>query len=159
MDAVQAPLLALGVLVASGVEPDKSLQVVSSAWEHGYRGDDLKRLGKALGRLGQGGEGPSGGCGGPGARPHRQRHRAGPRVPGAGRPGGSQDGPYPPGMGPGETPVNPGGRGSDPRSPGTPSAATSTRTPGRRHRSGLNTLDPKTISRLQRAASPPGGVC
>ncbi len=119
MDAVQAPLLALGVLVASGVEPDKSFQVVSSAWEHGYRGDDLKRLGKALGRLGQAGQGPPedvvdhvlaliGSDTGP--------ERVFQGLDDLGGPDGS----YPPGMGPGETPVNPRGPGQRPQTPGTP---------------------------------------
>jgi hypothetical protein len=119
MDAVQAPLLALGVLVASGVEPDKSLQVVSSAWEHGYRGDDLKRLGKALGRLGQGGEGPP-----EDVVDHVLAlidSNTGPERVFQGLDDlGGQEGAYPPGMGPGETPVNPRGPGQRPQEPGNP---------------------------------------
>lgn len=119
LDAVQAPLLALGVLVASGVEPDKSFQVVSSAWEHGYRGDDLKRLGKALGRLGQGGEGPP-----EDVVDHVLALIGNDTGPDRIFQGlddlGGQESPYPPGMGPGETPVNPRGPGQRPQDPGTP---------------------------------------
>jgi hypothetical protein len=56
---VQAPILTLGILVASGIAPDKSLEVVDTAWESGYRGENLERLGKALGRRGHEGEPPS----------------------------------------------------------------------------------------------------
>jgi len=45
------------VLVASGVNPDKSWDVVLTAWQSGYRGEDLERLGKALGRLSRDGQG------------------------------------------------------------------------------------------------------
>jgi hypothetical protein len=51
LEAVQAPLLTLGVLVSSGVAPAKSVEVVDSAWKHGFRGQDLERLGKAVSRL------------------------------------------------------------------------------------------------------------
>jgi hypothetical protein len=58
LEAAQAPALAMGVLVASGVETARSWEVVRSAWESGYRGEDLERLGKALGRLSRDGQGP-----------------------------------------------------------------------------------------------------
>lgn len=58
VEAAQAPVLALGVLVASGATPEKSWEVVSAAWRNGYRGEDLERLGKALGRLSRDGQGP-----------------------------------------------------------------------------------------------------
>ena len=58
MEAAQAPVLALGVLVASGATPEKSWEVVNAAWRNGYRGEDLERLGKALGRLSRDGQGP-----------------------------------------------------------------------------------------------------
>jgi hypothetical protein len=58
VEAAQAPVLALGVLVASGANPEKSWEVVNAAWRNGYRGEDLERLGKALGRLSRDGQGP-----------------------------------------------------------------------------------------------------
>ena len=58
LQAVQAPVLILGVLAASGLQPDKSAALVHCAWKHGYRGSTLERLGKALGRLGRDGEAP-----------------------------------------------------------------------------------------------------
>jgi hypothetical protein len=54
--AVRHPLFALGVLAASGVAPDRCFEVVSVAWDHGYRGDDLERLGRDLGQLAASGE-------------------------------------------------------------------------------------------------------
>jgi hypothetical protein len=51
LEAVQSPLLTLGVLVSSGVAPGKSMEVVDMAWKRGYRGESLERLGKAVGRL------------------------------------------------------------------------------------------------------------
>lgn len=59
IEPAQAPVLALGILVAAGITPEKSLEVVDVAWVHGYRGGDLERLGKALGRLGRDGTPPS----------------------------------------------------------------------------------------------------
>ena len=59
IEPAQAPMLALGILVAAGVGQEKSLEVVGAAWTHGYRGGDLERLGKALGRLGRDGTPPS----------------------------------------------------------------------------------------------------
>lgn len=58
VEAAQAPVLALGVLVASGATPEKSWEVVNAAWRNGYRGEDLERLGKSLGRLSRDGQGP-----------------------------------------------------------------------------------------------------
>lgn len=51
MGEVESPVLTLGILVSSGIQPERSLEVVSVAWNHGYRGNDLERLGKAVGRL------------------------------------------------------------------------------------------------------------
>lgn len=59
IEAVQAPMLTLGILVASGIAPDKSMEVVNTAWTHGYRGNNLERLGKSVGRLGRDGQAPS----------------------------------------------------------------------------------------------------
>jgi hypothetical protein len=56
---LNAPMLTLGILVASGIRPEKSIEVVDAAWSHGYRGPTLERLGKALGRVGQDGGTPS----------------------------------------------------------------------------------------------------
>ncbi len=58
VEAAQAPVLALGVLVASGANQDRSWEVVNAAWNNGYRGEDLERLGKALGRFSRDGQGP-----------------------------------------------------------------------------------------------------
>jgi hypothetical protein len=55
---LNSPILTLGILVSSGISPDKSLEVIDAAWTHGYRGPTLERLGKALGRLGQDGQAP-----------------------------------------------------------------------------------------------------
>lgn len=57
--AVQAPVLTLGILVSAGIAPGKSLEVVDTAWMHGYRGSNLERLGKSVGRLGRDGQAPS----------------------------------------------------------------------------------------------------
>lgn len=48
---LSSPILTLGILVASGVTPDQSLTVVATAWESGYRGPALERLGTAVGVL------------------------------------------------------------------------------------------------------------
>lgn len=56
---LQAPVLTLGLLVASRVDPAQSYEVVSSAWHHGFRGRDLERLGKLVGELGRGGRAPT----------------------------------------------------------------------------------------------------
>ncbi len=48
---VEAPLLTLGLMVAAGVAPDRSQELVSAAWARGFRGGDLERLGKTVGRL------------------------------------------------------------------------------------------------------------
>ena len=58
IEAIEAPILTLGILVASGISADQSMEVVDAAWVHGYRGVNLERLGKALGRLGREGDGP-----------------------------------------------------------------------------------------------------
>ncbi len=57
VDAAQAPVLALGVMAASGVRPEKCWEVVDAAWRNGYRGEDLERLGRAIGRLSRNGQG------------------------------------------------------------------------------------------------------
>ncbi len=49
LNSVQAPLLAMGVLSASGVDPDRSMDLVSQAWSHGIRGPELEQLGKTVG--------------------------------------------------------------------------------------------------------------
>lgn len=59
LSAVEAPVLTLGLLASSGLTPARSLEVVDAAWNHGYRGDSLERLGKALGTLGSEGHAPS----------------------------------------------------------------------------------------------------
>ena len=51
LNEIESPVLTLGVLVASGIQAERSLEVVSVAWDHGYRGNDLERLGRAVGRL------------------------------------------------------------------------------------------------------------
>jgi len=60
LTAVEAPILTLGLLASSGLTPARSLEVVDAAWNHGYRGENLERLGKALGTLGNDGRAPSG---------------------------------------------------------------------------------------------------
>lgn len=47
-EAAQAPVLTLGMLVASGLSTETSFDVVNAAWTKGYRGEPLERLGKAL---------------------------------------------------------------------------------------------------------------
>jgi hypothetical protein len=47
-DAARAPVLTLGMLVASGLSPETSFDVVNTAWTKGYRAEPLERLGKAL---------------------------------------------------------------------------------------------------------------
>jgi hypothetical protein len=60
VEAAQAPVLTLGILVSSGIPADKSVKVIDAAWSRGYRGDDLERLGKAVGGLGREGNAPAG---------------------------------------------------------------------------------------------------
>lgn len=52
---IQAPLLAMGILVSSGIEADRSLTLVSNAWGRGIRGDDLELLGKTVGSFARNG--------------------------------------------------------------------------------------------------------
>lgn len=52
-------VLALGLLASGGIPPEGSLEVVSVAWQHGYRDSDLEKLGCDLGSLGRPGEPPS----------------------------------------------------------------------------------------------------
>jgi hypothetical protein len=54
-----APVLAVGCLVGGGIEPEASLEVVRTAWNHGYRGEELERLGRDLGSLGRSGHAPA----------------------------------------------------------------------------------------------------
>jgi len=58
LTAAHAPLFTLGILVASGVGPDRSLDLVANAWDHGIRGGELERLGKTVGSFSRNGEGP-----------------------------------------------------------------------------------------------------
>jgi hypothetical protein len=53
-----APVLAVGCLVAGGLRTEASMDVVRTAWTHGYRGSDLEKLGRDLGGLGSKGQGP-----------------------------------------------------------------------------------------------------
>ncbi len=45
---MEAPVLALGCLVAGGITPDRSLEVIETAHAHGMRGPDLERIGRDL---------------------------------------------------------------------------------------------------------------
>jgi len=54
----KAAVLAAGCLVAGGVESGTSVDLVRTAWTHGYRGTDLEQLGRDLGSLGRDGQGP-----------------------------------------------------------------------------------------------------
>ena len=53
-----APVLALGVMVTAGLSADRSADVVRTAWNHGYRGGELQRLGQDLAALGRDGKAP-----------------------------------------------------------------------------------------------------
>jgi len=114
-----APVLAMGCLVGGGAEAAASLQLVQTAWVHGYRGADLEKLGRDLGALGRDGHGPSPelmqrvmGMIRDGAEHERLfrdlDHLRGPERPGPGA--------HPPGMMPGEDPTHmgPGGPPQDP---------------------------------------------
>lgn len=57
-----APVLTLGVLVLAGISPDRSLEVLQTAWVHGYRGEDLQRLGQDLAARSAGPKGPPDGA-------------------------------------------------------------------------------------------------
>lgn len=59
LSELESPVLTLGILVASGIQAERSLEVVSVAWDHGYRGNDLERLGRAVGRLRHEGDAPN----------------------------------------------------------------------------------------------------
>jgi hypothetical protein len=48
VDALHAPVLTFGTLVASGLPSETSFNVVNAAWTKGYRGEPLERLGAAL---------------------------------------------------------------------------------------------------------------
>lgn len=120
IQAVQAPVLTLGMLAASSLQPDKAMDLVNCAWKHGYRGNMLEKLGKALGRLGHDGAAP----------PERAVERvlammdenAGPERVFQGleeMAGASQDEPYPPAVEPGRGRVQhprPGRESQKPRS-------------------------------------------
>jgi hypothetical protein len=56
--AASAPVLAVGSLVACGMGSGPSVELTRTAWEHGFRGFDLERLGRDLASLGRAGEGP-----------------------------------------------------------------------------------------------------
>jgi len=47
--AARAPVLAIGCLASGGIGPDRSFEVIETAWKHGYRGGDLERIGRDLG--------------------------------------------------------------------------------------------------------------
>jgi len=57
--AAQAPVLTLGILTASGLSHETSFELVATAWDKGYRGDSMERLGKALGTANPEGGAPS----------------------------------------------------------------------------------------------------
>jgi len=117
----RAPVLAMGCLVAGGLEPAASLDLVRTAWAHGYRGSDLEQLGRELGSLGGAGQGPP---------PEVVRHVLDSIRSGADRErlfhhlealcgGGSPGrGPHPPGTRPGEDPSEMHGPGGPPQDPG-----------------------------------------
>jgi hypothetical protein len=48
LEASQAPLLSLALMVDAGVESSHSLEMITFAWDRGYRGDDLARLGRSV---------------------------------------------------------------------------------------------------------------
>jgi hypothetical protein len=56
--AAAAPVLAIGCLAASGMAPDRSAEFVREAWERGFRGMELERLGRDVAGLGHPGQGP-----------------------------------------------------------------------------------------------------
>jgi hypothetical protein len=49
---VRAPILALSFLVYAGVDDERSFELVSTAWDQGYRGANLERLGETVVKLG-----------------------------------------------------------------------------------------------------------
>ncbi len=59
LEAARAPLYVVGVLAASGLDARQSLDFVSTAWNHGYRGRDLERLGSQVGTIMADGDGES----------------------------------------------------------------------------------------------------
>lgn len=50
---IRSPILAMSFLVYAGVDDDRSFELVSTAWDQGYRGPNLERLGESVVRLGQ----------------------------------------------------------------------------------------------------------
>jgi hypothetical protein len=120
-DAGVAPVLATGCLVAGGLKFDVSLDLVRTAWTHGYRGPELEKLGRDLGSLGREGEGP------PPAvldkvlgliRSGADREMVFRNLDMMRGPGPSGPGYHPPGMGPGEDPSQMHGPGGPPENPG-----------------------------------------
>ncbi len=117
----QAAVLAMGGLVAGGIKPDVSLDLVSAAWTQGYRGADLEKLGTDLGGLARNGQGPpadvlrqvldsirSGADRDKLLRSLDQMLAGGPSGPGD----------HPPGTRPGEDPSDQHGPGGNPSDPG-----------------------------------------
>ncbi|MFC1572323.1 hypothetical protein ACFL6M_01870 [Candidatus Eisenbacteria bacterium] len=51
IDAAGAVVVSVGLLVSSGMDPDRSFEVVETGWTHGYRGGDLEHLCHDLGAL------------------------------------------------------------------------------------------------------------
>ncbi len=115
--AAAAPVLAVGCLAAGGMAPDRSVDFVREAWECGFRGMELERLGRDLAESGRSGQGPP-----PAAldrirgmmregmdRERILRHLDTMRGP---------DGYRGPGMGPGQDPGQMHGPGGPPRDPG-----------------------------------------
>ncbi|NNF07862.1 MAG: hypothetical protein HKN21_13950, partial [Candidatus Eisenbacteria bacterium] len=57
-EEIRSPILAMSFLVYAGVDDDRSFELVSTAWDQGYRGPNLERLGESVVRLGQTNVGP-----------------------------------------------------------------------------------------------------
>lgn len=53
-----SPLVTVGLLVSCGMDGEQSFEFVETGWKHGFRGEDLERLGREIGGLGSPGEGP-----------------------------------------------------------------------------------------------------
>ncbi len=58
LEEARGPVLAAACMVAGGIPPARSLDVVRLAWKCGYRGTELEQLGQSLGGLGEPGRGP-----------------------------------------------------------------------------------------------------